>query len=67
MVEQIEESMRFDCGTMPLPVKKTPKQWHQEQLARTYGDIAYHHEEHAKEMARTEARNAWLSAIRASL
>lgn len=29
MVDQIEESARFDCHTMPLPVKNTPKRWHQ--------------------------------------
>lgn len=67
MIEQLEESKRFDCHVMQLPTKRTPEQWRQEKLADAYSSLGYARQEHAKEIARVEARNQWLADLRKSL
>jgi hypothetical protein len=69
MVEQIKGSIRFDCGMehYPTPEQKTGAAWLAAAIAKASKDIAYHSKAHAEEVERTEGRNAWLSALRASL
>lgn len=69
MIEQLQESIRFDCGDMskyrdkPIPAE----QWLERRREGLLRDIAYHQESRAKEIQRTAERNAWLSALRSSL
>lgn len=68
MVEQLESSIRFDTGyERPDPVRLTPKQWRTAQRERAERDIAYHEEQHAKDVERARGRSQWLSALRDSL
>lgn len=69
MIQQLEESIRFDCGdfALPDPVQRTGTAWLADQVAGADRDIAYHTKANAEELARTAGRNAWVKALRASL
>lgn len=69
MVDQLKESIRFDCGTFSEAalVQLTGEQWRSEQAALIHRDIGYHATAHAEEVERTNSRNAWLKALRDSL
>jgi hypothetical protein len=69
MIEQIESSIGFDCDTSyyKAPESTPAAKWLEDQLRGTLRDIDYHEKEHAKEVERTNSRNAWLAALRSSL
>lgn len=68
MVEQIASSIRFDTGyERPDPVRLTPVEWRIAQQQQAHRDIAYHEEQHAKEVERATGRSRWLSDLRESL
>lgn len=69
MENQIVESMRFDCRSYrdDKPTLQTGTEWHRSQMETAKHDIGYHAKGHAEEVARTETRNAWIAALRASL
>jgi hypothetical protein len=70
MIQQIEESARFDCDTSyydnPEP-KLSGTEWRDKTVTRVLRDIAYHEREHAAEVERTNGRTAWVQALRAAL
>src|ERR1700722_3471931 len=70
MVEQITESIKFDCGgsyyATPT-VRLDGTQWLAAQQARAMKDISYHEAEYEKEVARTNKRAEWVKQLRASL
>lgn len=68
MREQIQQSIDFDC----TPTDRNPQAlnalaWLENQRQKAQRDISYGEEHRAKELERTEGRNAWLSALRSSL
>lgn len=69
MVKQIDSSIDGDCCEkyMERPVLKNGSTWRAEKFKSIDRDIQYHHDENAKEIARTETRNVWLLALRASV
>lgn len=71
MAEQIQESINFDCGTdfyeRMAPRLMDPMEWLAKEQVKAMKEIGYHAGEQEKEVQRTEARNAWLQALRASL
>lgn len=71
MAEQLTESIRFDCNDgyyeKHRPVQKTGAEWQAAQIANELHNVEYHTREHAEEVKRTEGRNQWLAALRASL
>lgn len=70
MLSQLRESIRFDCGGdyLPsVPEPMDPVEWREARLVKLRKDIAYHEQERAQEIARTEERNRWLKALRDSL
>ena len=70
MLEQLQQSVQFDCGGDYLPAvpeEVEPAEWQALNKARILKDIAYHEGERAKEITRTQERNKWLSQLRASL
>jgi len=70
MLDQLESSLRFDCAGYKYdtaPVLLTGERWREEEMAKASRDMAYHQQERAKEIARTEERNQWLADLRASL
>lgn len=69
MLSQLRESITFDCGDYAPSVSAlpSPDEWRAERMKSLAKDIGYHEERRAAEIARTEARNRWLTALRASL
>lgn len=68
MVQQLEESIRFDCGYEPEPpTRETPEEWHEEQVQRAERDIEYHAKGDREERERAAGRTEWVRALRASL
>lgn len=68
-IKQLEESISFDCDRSwrePV-VRQTGAVWHAKAVSKAQRDVAYHTEEAAKEVERTNARNACLAAFRAEL
>jgi len=70
MIKQLEESIRWDDSTEYLSTP-TPKilgtEWLEGKKSKALSDIAYHKKHYEAEVKRTEQRNAWISALRASL
>ena len=67
MVDQLNDSIRWDCYESEEPKRMRPGDWHAEQIAMTERKIGRYREEHEKELARVESRNQWLKDLRASL
>lgn len=70
MVQQLEESMRFDChtGDYPkIPEVVSGEQWRQAQIEDTLKDIARLTKHHLDEIKRTEHRNNWIAQLYKSL
>lgn len=69
MVDQIRQSIDFDCSTSYLtaPERLTGEAWLMERIEKARRDIAYHTDEHAKEVERVNGRSAWIKALRDSL
>lgn len=69
MHKQITESIDFDCDTScdKRPEKLSASCWKAIRIAKAERDLAYHTEENAKEIERTESRNTWLRLLRESL
>lgn len=69
MIEQLQESIKFDCGDMSKYREKpiAAAEWLDMRRAALARDIEYHSTERAKEIARTAERNEWLAALHSSL
>jgi hypothetical protein len=68
MAEQLRESIRFDCGHEREPPVKLDGPAHLKRLlSKAQWDVEYHTKHHAEELARTDQRNAWVSALRESV
>lgn len=70
-LEQLSRSIDFDCRE-PFewyrpPVERDGAKWRDSKITKLARDIEYHTTEAAKEIERTERRNAWLAQLRASL
>lgn len=70
LVEQLEQSIKFDCSTdyydrmsEPVPFEK----WEQDRLNRLSDDISYHMKQRDDEIARTKERNNWVRQLREAL
>lgn len=69
MVSQLTDSIKWDCNTSYYdePVKKLPIDWLRETRDRLEKSIAYHDEEHSKEVERTNGRNEWVRQLKNAL
>lgn len=68
MHRQLLESMQFDTGHQyGKPEAVAGKEWLDAQVARARKSIAYHEQQHALEVQRTEERNQWVADLRASI
>lgn len=65
MLEQL--FMSIDDWERDPPIQLTGEEWLERELETAARDIAYHKKAVAEEIERTEARNRWLAALRASL
>lgn len=70
MVQQLEESIRFDAplrdGWDPAPPKEGIA-WRESQIAKALRDISYNAEQLAADRERATERTAWLRELRRSL
>lgn len=68
MIQQLEESIRFDCSYEPSePKHLTGAEWKDERAIRLACDIEYHTTERAKDRHRNNERTAWVRDLKASL
>lgn len=69
MIEQLRSSIDGDCNESYItePTKASAIVWQASQEAIARCNVAYHEKEMAKEVERTENRNAWIKALRDSL
>ena len=69
MIEQLSMSMDSDCSTEydVKPVRASPTDWLGTAVAELRRTIAYREKAYREEVDRTEQRNQWLAALRASL
>lgn len=70
MVNQIQESIDFDCNTSYYEkevVRLTPEQWLKEKHENVDWNINYHETENQKEIERVADRNLWVNQLKDSL
>ena len=70
MLQQIEESIKFDCSTSCYDkptVRMSGAQWLEHQRAEVDRDIEHHSREYENEVKRCADRTAWVAALRASI
>lgn len=70
MLEQLQESIRFDCGDSlwpPLPEEETVGEWLQDKIELAEDTLQRLRKELAAEEERCRAANAWIDALYESL
>lgn len=69
MREQLVESIKLDCSPSTYNSEPLPKveKWLSGRIEAAQWDVEYHRKEYEKEVERTNGRNEWLAALRASL
>jgi len=69
MLEQLRESLRFDCGYRRAVVVEdiSVEEWKSQQESRILHNIEYHKKNYAEEVQRAKERTAWVSDLRNSL
>lgn len=67
MVQQLTESLKFDCSELPPPERWSPADWRQRQIERLTKDLEYHIKGDQDEHERTASRNRWVRQLRESL
>lgn len=69
MVEQLRESINFDCGHLPEPTiaAEDGPTFRKNAIDRANRDIELHEKHKAEEIARAEGRNQWITALYESL
>jgi hypothetical protein len=70
MIQQIEESIRFDCfeeSDEKETTKEDGVQWLKRKVDSLKKNITYHATKHQEEIKRTENKNRWIEELRNSL
>src|SRR5581483_6898239 len=74
MIEQIEDSIKFDCHDekfidtyYPIMPLLEPEVWLQNNIEEFEKQIEYHREEYAKDLITTYKKNEWIRILRESL
>lgn len=67
MVEQIQQSLKFDCHTYKMPEPMRGKEWLKLKIEKAKRDIEYHAKEQTEEVKRCNDRNEWVKALSASV
>lgn len=69
MIDQLQESIQFDCGgkdEQPTP-RPTAQEWYAEALRRETQEIAYCEKHRREDEERVRGANAWIEALYRSL
>lgn len=67
MIEQLTDSIRFDCGDTYVAPELPPDEWHRKAIESAQRSLAYHESEAEKERVRVAESNAWIEALYRSL
>ena len=69
MVQQLEESIKFDCGDHSewKPTRRNGAAWLAGEIERAERDVAYHEEHMAEDATRATERTRWVQQLRESL
>ena len=68
MIEQLEQSIRLDCGDKPQqPKHLSPAKVRAEEIARMVDNIVYHANANASGIQHAKWRTGWVKALRDSL
>lgn len=67
MIEQLEESIRFDCHGYTEPSEMTGKEYKEQTLAAARRDIKYYEERRIEERDRANGANKWIDDLYESL
>lgn len=69
MVQQLTESIKFDCSTtyLDIPPKRSWQDFKAQRIAEAEKSLKRSHEGWAEELERTESRNKWVRDLRLSL
>lgn len=70
IVNQLEESIEWDCGTSYYDELKQPimfETWQSNRIKDLRRDIEYHRKAHREEVERTESRNRWVQQLKEAL
>ena len=67
MIQQLEDSIEFDCFIPKMPQRLSGEEYKEQQIKKALNDIDYHEREYAKEVNRVHERNKWLLLLRESL
>jgi hypothetical protein len=67
MVQQITESIRFDCHDREAPTLDSPEAWLAKRIESAKWNVNYHEEQGRKEVERARERTEWVRALRKSL
>ena len=67
MVNQLEESIKFDCSSYDPPVRLTGEEYREHGIASAEKDLRYHTKSMAEEIERAAGRRAWITDLAESL
>jgi hypothetical protein len=71
MIDQIKESIRFDCDTSyyekHMPTKLSGQEWLDNKIVKINKDIKYHTDEHEMEKNMVESKTKWINALYGSI
>jgi hypothetical protein len=67
MIDQLKQSIQFDCYTPTPPEKRSPAEWLAESIREVKRTLRHAEESAAKSAGVTSDRNGWLAALRASV
>jgi hypothetical protein len=67
MIQQITDSIKYDCYSPEKPVPTTGTEWANKELKQILRDLDYHKAEYQEEVDRVASRNKWLKQLRESL
>lgn len=68
MIQQITESIKYDCGEFSEPpVRLTGSAWREQELRSAHASVERYRKHVAEEIERTNSRNEWITALRKSL
>jgi hypothetical protein len=67
MVQQIQDSIKWDCNEYDPPKKQSTEEWYSEKCAEVQRSILYHKENHEAEVKRARERSQWVKDLKNSL
>lgn len=67
MVDQLEESIRFDCYEVGFPEKLSFEEWRIQRSADLSKNVRNAQQSLLEEVARVKSRNEWVNAVKESL